>query len=41
MRKGWNDWPTSLSPHDFIGEIDKKTVVVAVTAVTMVIRNPY
>ena len=31
MRKGWNDWPTSLSPHDFIGEIDKKTVVVAVT----------
>ena len=31
MRRGYNNWPLSLSPHDFIGEIDKKSKVVAVT----------
>jgi len=31
MRRGWNNWPFSLSPHDFIGKIDMKTTVVAVT----------
>lgn len=31
LRRGWNNWPLSLSPHDFIGKIDKKTTVVAVT----------
>ncbi len=30
MRRGYNNWPLSLSPHDFIGKIDKKTTVVAV-----------
>jgi predicted esterase len=31
MRRGYNNWTLSLSPHDFIGEIDKKTKVVAIT----------
>ena len=31
MRRGWNNFPLSLSPHDFIGKIDKKTTVVAIT----------
>ena len=31
MRRGRNNWPLSLSPHDFIGEIDKNTRVIAVT----------
>ena len=31
LRRGRNNWPLSLSPHDFIGKIDKKTTVVAVT----------
>ncbi len=31
MRRGWNNWRSSLSPHDFIGKIDKKTTVVAIT----------
>jgi len=31
MRRGRNNWAFSLSPHDFIGKIDKKTTVVAVT----------
>ncbi len=31
MRRGYNNWPLSLSPHDFIAEIDKKTTVVAIT----------
>jgi len=31
MRRGWNNWPLSLSPHEFIGKIDSKTTVVAVT----------
>ena len=31
MRRGYNNWRLSLSPHDFIGEIDKNTKVVAVT----------
>lgn len=31
MRRGYNNWRLSLSPHDFIGKIDKKTTVVAVT----------
>ncbi len=31
MRRGRNNWHLSLSPHDFIGKIDKKTTVVAVT----------
>ena len=31
MRRGRNNWRFSLSPHDFIGKIDKKTTVVAVT----------
>ena len=31
MRRGRNNWPLSLSPHEFIGEIDKKTTVVALT----------
>ena len=33
MRRGYNNWHLSLSPHDFIGGIDKKTTVVAVTGV--------
>lgn len=31
MRRGWNNWPFSLSPHAFIDKIDKKTTIVAVT----------
>ncbi len=31
LRRGRNNWHFSLSPHDFIGKIDKKTTVVAVT----------
>ena len=31
MRRGWNNWPLSLSPHDFIGKIGKETTVIAVT----------
>ncbi len=31
MRRGWNNFPFSLSPHNFIDMIDKKTTVVAVT----------
>ena len=31
MRRGYNNWRLSLSPHDFIGKIDKKTTVVAIT----------
>ena len=31
MRRGRNNWHFSLSPHDFIDKIDKKTKVVAVT----------
>ena len=31
MRRGYNNFPLSLSPHDFIGKVDKKTRVVAVT----------
>ncbi len=31
MRRGYNNWHLSLSPHDFIGKIDKKTTVVAIT----------
>ncbi len=31
MRRGRNDFPFSLSPHNFIDKIDKKTTVVAVT----------
>ena len=31
MRRGYNNWLLSLSPHDFIGKIDKKTTVVAVS----------
>ncbi len=31
MRRGRNNWPLSLSPHDFIGKIDMETTVVAVT----------
>lgn len=31
MRRGHNNWHLSLSPHDFIGGIDKNTRVIAVT----------
>jgi len=31
MRRGYNNWHLSLSPHDFIGGMDKNTRVVAVT----------
>ena len=31
MRRGYNNWRLSLSPHDFIDKIDKNTTVVAVT----------
>lgn len=31
MRRGKNNWRSSLSPHDFIAGVDKKTTVVAVT----------
>ena len=31
MRRGNNNWRLSLSPHGFIGAIDKKTTVVAIT----------
>ena len=31
MRRGRNNWDFSLSPHDFIGKIDKKTTVVVIT----------
>ncbi len=31
MRRGYNNWPLSLSPHDFIAGMDKNTRVVAVT----------
>ncbi len=31
MRRGSNNWHLSLSPHDFIDTIDKKTTVVAIT----------
>jgi predicted esterase len=31
MRRGYNSWSLSLSPHDFIGKIDKKTKVIAIT----------
>ncbi|MFT5014422.1 MAG: pimeloyl-ACP methyl ester carboxylesterase [Patiriisocius sp.] len=31
MRRGRNNWRSSLSPHDFIDRIDKKTTIVAVT----------
>ena len=31
MRRGRNNFPFSLSPHNFIDKIDKKTTVVAVT----------
>ena len=30
-RRGRNNWHSSLSPHDFVGKIDKKTKVVAIT----------
>jgi dipeptidyl aminopeptidase/acylaminoacyl peptidase len=31
MRRGNNNWRLSLSPHDFVDTIDKKTTVVAIT----------
>ena len=31
MRRGHNNWPLSLSPHDFIGGVDKNARVVAIT----------
>ena len=31
MRRGYNNWYLSLSPHDFITQIDKKTTVVTIT----------
>ncbi len=31
MRRGWKNFPSSLSPHDFVGKIDKETKVIAVT----------
>ena len=31
MRRGRNNWRSSLSPHNFVGRIDKKTTVVAIT----------
>jgi ketosteroid isomerase-like protein/pimeloyl-ACP methyl ester carboxylesterase len=31
LRRGYNNWPLSLSPHDFIGKIDKGTKVFAIT----------
>lgn len=31
MRRGYNNWILSLSPHDFVGGMDKNTRVVAVT----------
>ncbi|MDA9982801.1 prolyl oligopeptidase family serine peptidase [Gammaproteobacteria bacterium] len=31
MRRGYNNWHRSLSPHDFIGKIDRETTVVAIT----------
>ena len=33
MRRGYNNWYLSLSPHDFIGKIDRKTTVIAVSGV--------
>jgi ketosteroid isomerase-like protein/predicted esterase len=31
LRRGYNNWRLSLSPHDFVGKIDKETKVVAIT----------
>ena len=31
MRRGYNNWNRSLSPHEFIGTINKETRIVAVT----------
>jgi len=31
MRRGYNNWLLSLSPHDFVDKIEKRTTIVAIT----------